>query len=197
VVVVYDRAETSGPGYAKRWWLQLAAPATVRGQQAVSTTPGGQQLFVTALLPTGAAPQAVNQTEQFVEDTVAHHEPMQVRLMTEAPGAPASVRMLHVMEAADGGAPANAVALVRSDDGLWEGALVADTVVLFAQSAEQALSGALRYTAPDGAAVHVITGLAPNAGYDVQLARAGGGTVVSIQPGLALQADEGGVLVIR
>ncbi len=197
VVVVYDRAETNGPGYAKRWWLQLAGPATVRGQQAVSTTPGGQQLFVTALLPTGAAPQAVNQAEQFVEDTIAHHEPMQVRLMTEAPGAPAAVRMLHVVEAADGGALASAVALVRSEDGRWEGALVGDTVVLFAQSAGQALSGALRYTAPGGAAVHVITGLTPNAGYDVQLERTGGGTVVSIQPGAALQADEGGVLVIR
>jgi hypothetical protein len=197
VIVVYDRAETNGPGYVKRWWLQLAAPATVRGQQAVSTTPGGQQLFVTALLPTGAAPQAVNQTEQFVEDTIAHHEPMQVRLMTEAPGAPAAVRMLHVVEAADGGASASAVVLVRSEDGQWEGALVGDTVVLFVQSVGQALSGALRYMAPGGAAVHVITGLEPNAGYDVQLARADGGTAVSIQPGSALLADEGGVLVVR
>ncbi|HRI57604.1 MAG TPA: hypothetical protein PK170_10970, partial [Anaerolineae bacterium] len=71
VVVVYDRAESRGPGYAKRFWLQLAEPATVRGQQAVSTTPGGQQLMVTTLLPAGAAPQAVNQTEPFVEETVA------------------------------------------------------------------------------------------------------------------------------
>jgi hypothetical protein len=195
--VVYDRAETEGPGYAKRWWLQLAEPDTVRGQQDVSTTPGGQQVFVTALLPAGAAPQAINQTEQFVEDTIAHHEPMQVRLMTEAPGAPESVRMLHVVQGADEGAAARPTALVRSDDGQWEGALIGDTVVLFPQSGLPAPPDALRYSAPAGAVVHLITGLTPGAGYDVQMERTDRGVAVSIQPGSALQADEGGVLMIR
>lgn len=197
VVVVYDRAESSGPGYAKRWWLQLAAPAAVRGQQAVSTTPGGQQLFVTALLPAGAAPQAINQTEQFVEDTLAHHEPMQVRLMTEAPGAPAAVRMLHVVEAADGGAPASAAALVRSEDGRWEGAVVDEAVVLFAQEIGQPAPALLRYSAPAAATTHLITGLPPGSRYDVQLSDEGGSVTVTITAGAQVQADQGGVLVVQ
>ena len=197
VVVVYDRAESSGPGYAKRWWLQLAAPATVRGQQAVSITPGGQQLFVTALLPAGAAPQAVNQTEQFVEDTVAHHEPMQVRLMTEAPGAPTAVRMLHVVEAADGGAPASAVALLRSEDGRWEGAVIGETAVLFAQELAQPAPAVLRYSAPAAVTTHLITGLPPGSSYDVHLSDEGGSVTVTITAGAQMQADQGGVLVVQ
>ena len=197
VVVVYDRAESRGPGYAKRFWLQLAEPATVRGQQAVSTTPGGQQLMVTTLLPAGAAPQAVNQTEPFVEETVAHHEPMQVRLMTEAPGAPASVRMLHVLQGADKGAAALPTALVRSEDGAWEGALVGDTLALFPQAASPTPPALLRYRAPANAALHLIAGLTPGEGYDVQRSAADGEVQVTIQPGGQLRADEGGVLVIR
>lgn len=197
VVVVYDRAETDGPGYVKRWWLQLAQPATVRGQQAVSTTAGGQQVIVTTLLPAGAAPQAVNQTEQFVEDTIANHEPMQVRLMTEAPGAPASVRMLHVVQGADRGAAALPTALVRSDDGAWEGVLVGDTVVLFPQATSPVPPDILRYSAPAAASTHLISGLAPGGGYDVQRSATANGVQVTIQPGDQLRADEGGVLVIR
>jgi hypothetical protein len=154
-------------------------------------------VFVTALLPAGAAPQAANQTEQFVEDTIAHHEPMRVRLMTEAPGAPASVRMLHVVQGADEGAAARPTALVRSDDGQWEGALAGDTVVLFAQSAAPASPAVLRYSAPSEASIHLITGLTPGGGYDVQHSATTGGVQVTVQPGAQLRADEGGVLVIR
>lgn len=196
VILVYDRAETKGPGYAKRWWLQLANPATVRGQQALSTTPNGQQLFVTALLPVDASMKAVNQTEQFVEDTVARHEPMQVRLMTEAHGAPASVRMLHVLQGADGGAAASPVTAVQSDDALWQGGVVDGTLVLFAESTSQSLIGALSYHVPANTTTHLITGLLPGGSYDVQMDIAADGTQVTIQPGAQVQADEGGVLVI-
>jgi hypothetical protein len=105
--------------------------------------------------------------------------------------------MLHVVQGADEGAAARPTALVRSDDGQWEGALAGDTVVLFSQSGLLASAGALRYSAPAGAAVHLITGLTPGAGYDVQMERTDRGAVVSVQPGSALRSDEGGVLVIR
>lgn len=197
VVVVYDRAETRGPGYAKRWWLQLAAPAAIDGATAQASTPGGQQLTITALLPAGARLQAVNRAEPVVEEAIAHNEPMTVRLMSEAAGDPATTRFLHVLQAGDAGSAAFSPVLLRSEDGRWEGALAGDTAVLFPQAASLAPPAGLRYNAPAVAAVHVITGLAPNTGYDVQIERTGGGTAVSIQPGAARQTDEGGVLVVR
>lgn len=196
VVFVYDRAETRGEGYVKRWWLQLAQPATVNGQQAVSTTPGGQQLFVTVLLPANASLQAVNSAESFVEDTVAHHEPMQVRLMTEAPGAPAVVQMLHVLQGADGGATASPVTLVQSEDGFWEGGVVGGVVVMFAKTVDQTLTASIAYTAPAETATHIITGLTPGGSYDVQITTTAKGLQVTIQHGTQFQADASGVLII-
>lgn len=196
VIVVYDRAESVAEGYVKRWWLQLANPVTVNGQQAVATTPGGQQLFVTVLLPVGATLQAVNSTEQFVEDTIAHNEPMTVRLMTEAPGAPATVQMLHVLQGADGGATASPVTLLQSEDGLWEGSVVGETAVLFPKTVGQSLNSPLIYTAPTNTTTHLITGLTPGGLYDVQLEHGAEALYITIQPGNQLQADVGGVLVI-
>ncbi|GIK56174.1 MAG: hypothetical protein HND44_02090 [Chloroflexi bacterium] len=197
VVVVYDRAISTGEGYAKRWWLQLANPATVNGPQAISVTPGGQQLFVTVLLPAGASLQAVNNTEQYVEETIAHHEPMTVRLMTEAPGAPTAVQMLHILQGADGGATAVPATLLQSEEGLWEGAVVGGTAVLFAQTIGQPFPHALSYTAPANTTTHLITGLPLGSGYDVQIEPGAEGMRVTVQPGAQFQADEGGVLLIR
>jgi hypothetical protein len=145
--------------------------------------------------PAPAAP--VNRAEPVVEEAIAHNEPMTVRLMSEAAGDPAATRFLHVLQAGDAGSDAFSPVLLRSEDGQWEGALAGDTAVLFPQATSAGLTVSLRYTAPAATAVHLITGLAPNAGYDVELEPTDGGTVVSIQPGAALQADEGGVLVIR
>jgi hypothetical protein len=197
LLFIYDRAATNGEGYVKRWWLQLAQPAAVNGQQATAVTPGGQQLFVNVLLPGTATLQAVNETEPFVEETVANHEPMTVRLMTEAPGAPAAVNFLHVLQAADAGAAANPVTLLQSADGLWQGAAVHGAAVLFAQSAAPTFTSPLVYTTPAETTLHLVTGLPPGSGYDVQIAASAGGLQVTIQPGSQFQADAGGVLLVQ
>ncbi len=196
-IFTYDRAETTGEGYAKRWWLQLANPADVNGQTAVSTTPNGQHLFVTLLLPRDATLQAVNTTDSYVEDTLAHNEPMTVRLMTEAPNAPASVQMLHVLQGADAGTSPTPITLVQSLDGLWEGGAANGYVVLFAKSVSQTLTAPLIYIAPADTTTHLITGLTPGAGYDVQITATADGVQVTIQPGSQFQADAGGVLVVQ
>lgn len=195
-ILVYDRAESKSEGQFKRWWLQLAQPATVTGQQAVATTPAGQQLFVTALLPIDAALKAVNSTESFVEETIANGEPMQVRLMSEAPGAPRLVQMLHVLQGADAGTEADPVTLVQSEDGRWEGASVGDMVVLFARTLGEELTDSLSYLAPAEASSHLVTGLAVNTGYDVTFERSGEGVRVTLQPGTQVQSDAGGVLTL-
>lgn len=196
-ILVYDRAESAEEGYVKRWWLQLAQPAEVNGQQAVATTPGGQQLFVTVLLPTNASLQAVNSTDAFVEGTVARDEPMTVRLMTEVGGVPASVRMLHLLQATDSGIAPDLVTLVQSTDGLWEGAVVGETAILFAKSVNEPLVDGIQYHVGENVTYHLITGLASAGMYDVSLEPENNGLFVTIRPGSQLQADEGGVLVIQ
>ena len=193
-IIVYDRAETKSAGRFKRWWLQLAQPAQVNGKQARSVTAGGQQLFVTALLPENASLQAVNTVEQHIIDTAAVGETMTVRLMTAAPGDPLSVRFLHVLQGADSDTTAAATSLVQSDDGKWEGAALNGAVVLFAKVADQSSSAALAYTAPAGTNKHIITGLTPGAGYDVEIEPANTGVHITIHPGTQFTADTGGVL---
>ena len=194
-IVVYDRAETKTAGRFKRWWLQLPRPATVAGKRATMQTAGGQQLFVTALLPANAALTAVNTVEQHIEDTAAANDPMTVRLRTDAPGDPQAVRFLHVLQGADAGAGADEATVIRSEDGAFEGAAVGGTAVLFPVNLAAAPAG-LVYTAPAGVTRHLITGLTPGAGYTVQTAAVAGGVRVTVQGGGSQRADSGGVLVV-
>lgn len=191
-VVVYDRAQSQTANRFKRWWLQLASPAAINGSRASATTAGGQQLLVTSLLPAGATLSAVNTSEEQIANTVATNEPMTVRLRIEAPGNPADVRFLQVLQAADAGAAPAAVALVQSADQAWSGAQVGATVVMFPATLGQPFAG-LSYAAGADATTHIVTGLEPGAGYSV--ARVGAS--VTVQPGGDQLADSGGVLIIQ
>jgi len=194
-IIVYDRAKTVTAGRFKRWWLQLPRPATITGKRATMQTAGSQQLFVTALLPANAALTAVNNNEQHIEDTAAADDPMKVRLRVDAPGNPQAVRFLHVLQGADAGASADVATTINSEDGAFEGAVVAGTAILFPINLGAGPAG-LAYTAPAGVARHFITGLTPGAGYTVQVAPAAGGDRVTVQAGGASRADSGGVLLI-
>ncbi len=191
-VVVYDRGESQTANRFKRWWLQLASPATVSGLHATATTAGGQQLKLTNLLPSDAVLSAVNTSEEQIENTVATNEPMTVRLRIDAPGNPTAVRFLEVLQASDAGITPPAVALVQSADQAWSGAQVGASVVLFPATLGQPFAG-LSYTAGPGASTHIITGLEPNTGYSVTT----NGPSVTVQPGGDQLTDSGGVLVIQ
>lgn len=121
---------------------------------------------------------------------------MQYRLRTEAPGGPADVRFLHVLEGADAGASATPVSLVE-DTGRtsFEGAVVGETVVLFPYDLDDLFTG-LTYTVPVTVSVHYITGLTPKGGYTVVTQTVGGAVEVTVSAGGGLQADGGGVLAI-
>jgi hypothetical protein len=194
-IIVYDRAETKTAGRFKRWWLQLPRPAAVTGKRATMQTERGQQLFVTALLPANAALTAVNTNEQLIEDTAAADDPMKVRLRVDAPGDPQAVRFLHVLQGADAGVSADAAAVIRSDDGAFEGAVVRGIAVLFPVNVGTA-PAQLSYTAPAGVTRHLVTGLTPGAGYTVQVEPVAGGVRVTVQAGGTQQADSGGVLAV-
>lgn len=196
-IVLYDRGQSATANRFKRVWFQLPSPAQVSGQSATMTTTAGQQLFVTALLPGDAVLTAVNDVEQIITDTVAGGEPMKFRLMTEAPGGPQSVRFLHVVQGADGGASPDATTLLESTAGTpYAGVALLDKAVLFPVDVptEAFPFTTVTYRAPVAATRHFVTGLLPNARYDVVTTVVGGEVEVVIQSGIALTADSGGVL---
>lgn len=191
-VVVYDRAQSNTVNRFKRWWLQLANPATVVGNRATSSTPGGQQLTVTSLLPSGATLSAVGSPGQPIEGQVAQGEPMKVRLSIEAADNPTSVRFLTVLQANGAGVAPLDVAEVQNNSQTWAGTRVGSTLVMFPVAVDQAFEG-LSYATATPATTHLITGLLPNTGYTVTRAT----NSVTIGPGGSQMTDAGGVLELR
>lgn len=195
-ILVYDRAASKTAGRFKRFWLNLPANATVVGQRTTMALPSGQQLFVTTLLPADAAITVEAAEPLDANAEPAELDPIRYRLRVEAPGGPSTVRFLHVLQGADAGASPNAVALIQSDSGVpYAGAVVKDTAVLFPVDVDTAFTG-MTYTAPGNTRVHLVTGLSPNAGYDVISQIVGSNLQVTIRPGTAYAADAGGVLAL-
>ena len=84
------------------------------------------------------------------------------------------------------------VVLIQSSSGTaYQGAAVHGVAVLFAVDLSTPFSS-LSYTAPAGTVAHVVTGLSPNTGYQVNL----NGTSLSLTPGGGTMSDEGGTLVV-
>jgi hypothetical protein len=192
-VVVYDRATTLTAGRFKRWNLTFVAQPTVAGKVATATTAGGQRLTLTSLLP-AAAKLTVSAAESF--NRVADLEPTQYRLVVEDPASPKDVRFLHVLEAADAGASVGLVKLVQSASGTpFQGASIPGAVVMFPVDPSAPFTGT-SYVAPAGAALQLVTGLTPGAGYAVSVTRGSGGASVRVEPGGSLAADAAGVLVV-
>jgi len=191
-IVVYDRAETSTDGRFKRFWLQSPAPFEVTGDQAVARTPGGQQLISTILLPEGAV--VVGSADETTVGATAVGEPMQFRLMTEAPDAPRSARFLHVVQGADGDATADTASLLEGEgDGVrYQGAVVGDAAVIFPVALGKEVSS-ISVAVPRGPNRLFVTGLAANAGYQVD----NSGGEVKITSGGDTKADGGGVLTVE
>jgi hypothetical protein len=193
-IVVYDRAASNTEDRFKRFWLNLPAAATVDGNRTTMATASGQQLVIDTLLPAGATP-VVQPMDIRVED-MALGESMRYRLLVEAPGRPRETRFLHVLQAADAGATVGPTAAIQSEDGLFAGAVVGTTAILFPVDIGTEV-GELRYAVPAGISTHLITGLTPGGGYDVTTAPAAdGGIAVVVTSGADYQADDGGALLV-
>ncbi|MEA2170406.1 MAG: hypothetical protein QOF76_3706, partial [Solirubrobacteraceae bacterium] len=155
-IVVYDRATTKTSGRFKRFWLQTATNPAVDGRRATVTTKKGQQLFVNTLLPEDATLEASKNSKTI--GTPAVGEPMKYRLKVEAPGGPADVRFLNVLQGADGGAAADPAARVKSSAGaVYDGAVVAGTAVLF--PVDMTGGGSTTVPLPAGVKRILVTGL--------------------------------------
>jgi hypothetical protein len=191
-LVLYARAASATAGRFKRFWLNLPAAATVTGNVATMTTPSGQRLHVTSLLPAGAA--LTSEPATITAGNAATEDPILFRVRVEAPGPPLTTRFLHVLQGADPGTPADPATLVQSVGGTaYAGALVRSTAVVFPVEPGAAFAGTT-YRVPAGTVSHRVTGLAPYARYTVAASAVGGEVEVTVTSAGPERADVGGVL---
>jgi hypothetical protein len=194
-IVVYDRAASRTDGRFKRFWLNLPTEPTITGAVTTMTTASGQRLEITTLLPADAEISA-EPAEPLEEDgEPAVGEPMLFRLRVEAPGGPSAVRFFHVLQGVDADGDAAPVVALTSDDRTFAGAVVGTTAVLIPVNMGREVTE-LRYTVPAETATHLITGLTPEAGYDLLSSAGEDGIAVQLVPGSAYQADSGGVVAV-
>ncbi|WP_354701169.1 hypothetical protein [Paraconexibacter sp. AEG42_29] len=188
-VITYDRVTSKTAGRFKRYWLQFPTAPSIDGRQARVTTPQGQQVFVSTLLPEDAVLSGSRNPPELGAPAVG--EPMKFRLKVEAPGGPQDVRFLNVVQGADGGASADPVLRVTSSAGAsYDGAVVGGTAVLFPVAMTG--GGTTTVALPDGVRRILVTGLTPGGAYTAQY----DGATLTVTDGGAQAADEGGVLVV-
>jgi hypothetical protein len=193
-VVVYDRASSQTSGLFKRSNLALTAVPTINGNLITTTTPGGQNLYITVLLPavgtvtTTAIGNALN--------PMAELEPSTYRVVVEDPSLPTDTRFLQILQGADAAVGPTLATLVQSSSGnSMDGAIVGQTAVLFAVSGTGTFGGTT-YAVPAGVNQHYVTGCAAGAYYAVTVTSTANGSTISIVPAVASnhQADSAGVL---
>jgi hypothetical protein len=194
-IVVYDRVTSKTEGRFKRFWLQTPTLVKVSGNRATMTTQKGQLLFNTTLLPRDAAVDA-EPPDQFGADNTAQDEPMQFRLKVEAPGGPKDVRFLNVLQGADAGTrPADTKLIEGTGSTAYAGTVANTVAVMFPVNLGDTFES-MTYEVPPGTQAHLVTGLAQNARYDVDVTNTSGLVRVSVTAGSKYKADSGGVLVI-
>lgn len=113
VLLIYDRAVTTSPGF-KRFWLNLPAPATTDGNVTTMVTASGQQLQIVALLPTEISTSVIELSDE-PSGSPAVGETMTHRYGAEAVGNPTEAVFIHVLVGLDAGATAPAITLVNAD----------------------------------------------------------------------------------
>jgi hypothetical protein len=194
-IVVYDRATSLNTGLFKQFNLSFPTVPTMNGNLITTTTPGGQNLYITSLLPAGATMTPISIVGALT--TVADLEPCQYRLTIQDTNDPVDERFLNVFQGANAGVPPDAATRIQSTGGTpMDGAVVGNTAVLFVVDSATPLTGTT-YTVPANVTEHYITGCNPNGFYTVSSVSSANGLAVSIVPSASgSQADSAGVLAI-
>jgi len=109
-VVIVDRAATGHDGF-KRVAFNLPANATIDGNRAVMTSPGGQQFVIHSLTPTTL--QVVELADE-ISSPPAGGEMMRYRYIADA-AVGTEALFVTVLTAADAGAPLPEVTLISAD----------------------------------------------------------------------------------
>ncbi len=102
-----------------------------------------------------------------------------------------------MLQGVDAGAQADPVSPIDIDEGgTVASALIGDTAVL--SPVEIGVEpGEVSYTVPRDAIRHLVTGLQPDGGYDIETSSDGDNVTVTVRAGTANLADGGGVLVLE
>lgn len=204
-LIVYDLIDTAQeapPGAVRRWNLQIDQVPVISGRRATVELPtsamdagsfADQRLDVVVVLPETA--------------TMTHHGPQgsagdypgplyNHRLVVDPGHDEAALRFLTVLQASDEPAPAPVADLIESED--WIGVAMDKEAVLFPRASQPwkppASAVGSQITLPAMLPMTVwITGLAPDAGYDMSAEEAGGQVTLAIAPGSYLTADHSGL----
>lgn len=193
VVITYDRAKTVTANRYKRYWLNTPAVATINGREATMTSPSGQKLFLSTLLPTTAV--LTSTPKESLNGQPAQMDPMTHRFLAEDPAKPADARFLHVLQGANSnGAKMPTHTILSSAGTVFEGVNVAGTTVMFKRDMYAAFTSTT-FTAPTGKCI--VTGLAPNTAYTVTKTPSAGTTLYTITPGNGMSTNSAGVLILN
>jgi len=200
-VVIYDRAETGRSARPKKFNLNLVDLPAIAGHVASMKTAGGQVFYVNSLLPATPTSTMV-ETHAWTKDPSQEMNPAAIgcpvkyRLVVEDTAGPPSVRFLHVLQGGDGGAAMTAASVVTSTTmPLFEGAVIGRVAVMFPHDVGMT-SDRVSYTVPSSVSGHVVTGLTPNARYDVAIAASGDDNTITVSAGTRYTADGAGVLIV-
>ena len=193
-VVVYDRAVSDQAGEFKRFNLNFVAPPVVGSNGAVSTTPGGQRLYIQTLLPANPL-YTVTNSAAALSGGPAWLEFMNFSLRVEDPAQPASARFLHVLQGADAGHPVDTAVLVQNSAGTAvDGAVFANKAVFFVDDITMPFTGTTVFV-PTSVSEFFLAGLTPGASYGVVAQSVAGGLWVTVSlNGQTVAADVSGVL---
>ncbi len=193
-IVIYDRAKSKTANRFKRFFLQFTAAPTVSGKNVTVNTPGGQKVFVSNLLPLNSA---ITSSVSESLNAMAELENTTHEIKIEDPSNPSDIRFLNVLQGADGNGTKDNPSLIQSNAGTdFEGTTVKNTAVLF-QKVWNASFSFTTYSIPNVITRQIVTGMVPNAGFDISIIPNGSNYDVTITPGDDIYADKGGVLIIE
>ncbi len=194
-IVTYDRAATHTAGLFKEFNLTFPTSPKVNGNVVTTVTPGGQNLYITSLLPSGATitPSSIDG----LLTTVADQEPCHYRVVIQDSNNPVNERFLHVFQGANAGVQAESATLIHSTSGTpMDGAIIGNTAVLFTVDSTTPFTGTT-FSVPANVTQEFITGCATNGFYTVNTINSGNGWTVTITPSASgTQADPAGVLAL-
>lgn len=192
-IVVYDRAKSKTANRFKRFFLQFTAPPAISGKNVTVSTPGGQKVYVSNLLPTTSV---LTTAPSEILNSLAQLEQTTSELKIEDPSNPSDIRFLNVIQGADGNVLQDVATSLQSTAGtLFEGSIVKNIAVLFPNVWNAAFTSTT-YSVPSTVTSQIVTGLTPNTGYTVSQTPNGNNVTVTITLGGSAMSDAGGVLVI-
>jgi hypothetical protein len=196
-VVIYDRVTVAKPTYAV-WWNGHAS-VTPRAAPGVTTfSLGGSQAIVNVLIPSGVTQRLLVEPTQKSSDAFTQNTPAEgiksTRFETDSAKGSTERRFLHAIVVGAAGDPAPAVQKLEGEG--VDGAAVADEAYVFPHAGPHKAVAGFSYRAPTGAVRHVVTGLAPNAGYAFSGAKEGAVCKITASGG-GTKASQAGVVMLE